>query len=153
MSKDRQAPSELPYQRMLQECLRGELRVLNAHLPCEQKTLSDLLGEEYPNVVCNDGSTHLFKRKELEYLASMIDTDEQEALLLPILIEVNPGQGEMAIICRGEVEEKVISKILDMPVTPKQGRIMIYKPQLALIRKPLKTTTQYLFSPKINQVS
>ena len=153
MNKDRQMLDELPYQRMLQECLIGELRVLNAHLPSEQKPLSDLLGEEYPNVVCNDGSTHLFKRKELEYLASMIDTDEQEALLLPILIEVNPGQGEMAIICRGEVEEKVISKILDMPVTPKQGRIMLYKPQLALIRKPLKTTTQYLFSPKINQVS
>jgi len=148
LSKDRQIPSELPYQRMLQECLRGELRVLNAHLPCEQKTLSDLLGEEYPNVVCNDGSTHLFKRKELEYLASMLDTDEQEALLLPMLIEVNPGQGEMAIICRGEVEEKVISEVLDMPVTPEQGRIMLYKPQLALLRKPLKTTTQYLFSPK-----
>ena len=140
--------NELPYQRMLQECLKGELRVLNAYLPCEQKTLSDLLGEEYPNVVCNDGSTHLFKRKELEYLASMLDTDEQEALLLPMLIEVNPGQGEMAIICRGEVEEKVISEVLDMPVTPKQKRIMLYKPQLALLRKPLKTTTQYLFSPK-----
>jgi len=140
--------NELPYQRMLQECLRGELRVLNAHLPCGQKPLSDLLGEEYPNVVCNDGNTHLFKRKELEYLASMLDTDEQEVLLLPMLIEVNPGQGEMAIICRGEAEGKIISKILDMPVTPKQKRIMIYKPQLALIRKPLKTTTQYLFSPK-----
>ncbi len=141
-------PDELPYQRMLQECLRGELRVLNAHLPCKQKPLSDLLSEEYPNIICNDGSTHLFKRKELEYLASILDTDEQEALLLPMLIEVNPGQGEMVIICRGEVEEKVISKILDMPVTPKQGRIMIYKPQLALIRKPLRTTTQYLFFPK-----
>jgi len=148
LSKDRQMLDELPYQKMLQECLRGELRVLNAHLPCEQKLLSGLLGEEYPNVVCNDGSTHLFKRKELEYLASMLDTDEQEVLLLPMLIEVNPGQGEMAIICRGEAEEKVISKILNMPVTSKQKRIMIYKPQLALIRKPLKTTTQYLFSPK-----
>jgi hypothetical protein len=134
---------------MLQECLRGELRVLNAYLPCEQKLLSNLLGEEYPNVVCNDGSTHLFKRKELEYLASLLDTGEQEALLLPMLIEVNPGQGEMAIICRGEVEEKVISKILDMPVTTKQERIMIYKPQLSLIRKLLKTTTQYLFAPTI----
>jgi len=141
-------PNESPYQRMLQECLRGELRVLNAHLPFEQKLLSDLLGEEYPNVVCNDGSTHLFKRKELEYLASMLDTDEQEALLLPMLIEVNPGQGEVAVICRGKAEEKVISKILDMPVTTKQERIMLYKPQLALIRKPLKTTTQYLFTPK-----
>jgi len=140
--------NELPYQRMLQECLRGELRVLNAHLPCEQKPLSDLLGKEYPSVVCNDGSTHLFKRKELEYLASLIDTDEQEALLLPMLIEVSSGQGEMAIICRGEVEEKVISRILDMPVTTKQERIMIYKPQLALLRKPLKTTTQYLFFTK-----
>ena len=140
--------NELPYQKMLQQCLAGELRVLNAYLPCEQKSLSDLLGAEYPNVVCNDGSSHLFKRKELEYLASMLDSDEQEALLLPMLIEVNPGQGEMAIICQGGVEEKVISKILDTPVTPKQKRIMIYKPQLALLRKPLKTTTQYLFSAK-----
>mgnify|MGYP003681961647 CR=1 FL=1 len=149
MSKGKQMSNELPYERMLQECLRGELRLLNAYLPSQQKPLSDLLGEEYPHVVCNDGSTHLFKEKELEYLASLIDTDEQEALLLPILIEVNPGQDEIAIICRGKVEEKVISKILNMPVTPRQKRIMLYKPQLALLRKPLKTTTQYLFSPKI----
>ncbi len=108
MSNERQLPDGLPYQRMLQECLRGELRVLNAYLPCKQKPLSNLLGEEYPNVVGYDGSTHLFKRKELEYLASLLDTGEQEALLLPMLIEVNPGQGEMAIICRGDVEEKVI---------------------------------------------
>ena len=149
MSNERQLPDELPYQRMLQEYLSGELRVLNAYLPCEQKSLSNLLGEEYPNVVCNDGSTHLFKRKELEYLASLLDTGEQKALLLPMLIEVNPGQGEVAIVCQGKVEKKVISKILDMPITTKQERIMIYKPRLALIRKLLKTTTQYLFAPTI----
>jgi len=142
-------PNQLSYQKILQECLRDELRVLNAHLPCEQKTLSELLGEEYPNVVCNDGSTHLFKRKELEYLASMTDTDEQEILLLPMLIEVNPGQSEVTIICQGEVEKKVISKILNMPTIVKENRIIIYRPQLALLRKPLKTTTQYLFPPKI----
>jgi uncharacterized protein (UPF0216 family) len=141
--------NELPYERLLQECLRGELRLLNAYLPRHQKLLSDLLREEYPHVVCTDGSTHLFKRKELKYLASLINDDEQEALLLPMLIGVSSGQGEMAIICRGEVEEKVISKILDMPVTPKQQRIMIYKPQLSILRQMLKTTTQYLFSPKI----
>lgn len=138
--------NELPYERILQECLAGELRVLNAHLPCQQKSLSDLLRKEYPHVACNDGSFYLFKGKELDYLASLIDADEQESLLLPILIEVNPGRGEMAIICRKEVEEKVISKILDMPVTTDQRRIILYKPQLALIRKRLKTTTQYLFS-------
>ena len=142
-------PDELPYQRMLQECLRGELRVLNAHLPCEQKSLSGLLVEEYPNVVCNDGSTHLFKRKELEYLASMLDTDEQEILLLPILIELGRNQAEAAIICQADAVQKLISKILNMPTTTEQGRIRIYKPQLALLRKRLKTTTQYVFSPKI----
>jgi uncharacterized protein (UPF0216 family) len=148
LNRSRQMPNDLPYQRILQEYLKDELRVLNAHLPCTQKPLSELLGEEYPNVACNDGTTHLFKRKELEYLAGMTDADEQQILLLPMLIEVHPGQNEMAIICQGDVEKKIISKILDMPVTIKQNRITIYKPQLALLRKPLKTTTQYLFSPK-----
>ena len=141
--------SELPYERLLQESLKGELRVVNAHLPSKQKPLSDLLGEEYPHVVCNDGSTHLFSRKELKYLTSLIDTNEQKALLLPMLIEVGAGQGEMAIICLGEVEEKVMTKVLDMPITPRQKKITIYKPQLAIVRKVLKTTTQYLFSPKL----
>ena len=140
--------SELPYERLLQECLKGEFRVVNAHLPSKQKPLSDLLGEEYPHVLCRDGSTHLFSRKELKYLANLITADEQKALLLPMILEVNAGQGEVAIICLGEVEEKVISKILDMPVTPRQKKIVIYKPQLALVRKQLRTTTQYLFPPK-----
>jgi len=141
--------SELPYERLLQESLKGELRVVNAHLPGKQKPLSDLLGEEYPCVVCGDGSTHLFSRKELKYLASLIDTDEQKALLLPILIEVSVGQDEMVVKCPGEVEVKVMAKILDMPITPRQERIKIYKPQLAVVRKRLRTTTQYLFLPKL----
>ena len=141
-------PNGLPYERMLQECLRGELRLVNAGLPRNQKTLSNLLHEEYPHIVCSDGSTHLFKRRELEYLASMVNVTEQE-VLLPMIIELGENQAEVAVICQGEVEEKVISKILDMPVTCEQGRIRIYKPQLALLRKILKTTTQYVFSPKV----
>jgi len=141
--------NSLPYERMLQECLKGELRVVNAGLPRSQKRLSDLLREEYPHVLCSDGSTHLFKRRELEYIANLINTEEQETLLLPMLIELGANKAEAAIICQTDVEEKVISKILNMPTTPKQGRITIYKPQLALLRKALKTTTQYVFSPKI----
>jgi len=140
--------SELPYDRLLQECLKGELRVVNAHLPSKPKPLSDLLTEEYPHVLCRDGSMHLFKRKELKYLASLIGDDEQKALLLPMLLEVNAGRGEVAVICQGEVEEKVMAKVLDMPVTPRQKKIVLYRPQLALVRKLLRTTTQYLFAPK-----
>jgi len=138
-----------PYERMLQECVRGELRIVNAGLPKSQERLSNLLNEKYPHVVCHDGSTHFFKKSELEYLASMLDTDEQKALPLPMLIELGANQAEAAIICEGEVEEKVISKALNMPVTCEQRRIRIYKPQLALLRRKLKTTTVYVFSPKI----
>jgi len=141
-------PNGLPYERMLQECLRGELRLVNAGLPRNQKTLSNLLHEEYPHIVCSDGSTHLFKRRELEYLTSMVNVTEQE-VLLPMIIELGENQAEAAVMCQGEMEEKIISKILDMPVTCEQGRIRIYKPQLALLRKILKTTTQYVFFPKV----
>ena len=138
----------LPYDKMLQEYLRDELRVLNAHLPRNQKSLAELLREDYPHVVCNDGSTHLFKRRELEYLASLIDADKQEALLLPMLVELGQNQAEAAVVCVGEIIEEVISKVLAMPIRCQQKRITIYKPQLALLRKKLKTTTQYVFSPR-----
>jgi len=147
--------NQSPYEKMLQDCLRGELRVVNTGLPQSQKRQSKenklfyLLNEKYPHVVCNDGSTHLFKKSELEYLASMIDTDEQKALPLPMLIELGANQAEAAIICEGKVEEKVISKALNMPVTCEEKRIRIYKPQLALLRRKFKTTTVYVFSPKI----
>ena len=138
-----------PYEKVLQNCLRGELRVVNAGLPQSQKRLSDLLNEKYPYVICNDGSTHFFKKSELEYLASMIDAEEQKALPLPLLIEIGANQAETAIICEGKIEEKVISKALNMPVTCQERRIRIYKPQLALLRRKFKTTTVYVFSPKI----
>jgi uncharacterized protein (UPF0216 family) len=138
-----------PYEKMLQESVRGELRLVNTGLPQSQKPLADLLNEEHPHVVCNDGSTHLFKKSELEYLASMLDTAEQRTLLLPMLIELGTSQGEAVILCAAEVEEKIVSEALDMPVTREEGRIRIYKPQLALLRKRFKTTTVYIFSPKI----
>jgi uncharacterized protein (UPF0216 family) len=140
---------DLPYERLLQESLKHELKVVNAHLPTKQKPLSDLLCEEYPHVICKDGTTHLFNRKELKYLAGLLDAGEQGSLLLPLLIEVGGGLGEMTVVCPGEAATKVIAGVLDMAVEPRQGRITIYKPQLAVIRGRLRTTTQYIFPPKI----
>ena len=138
-----------PYERMLQESLRGELRVVNAGLPQSQKRLADLLNEEHPHLLCTDGSTHLFKKSELAYLTSILDTEEQQALLLPMLIEIGANQAEAALICWGRVEEKVLSKTLSMPVACEERRIRIYRPQLALLRKRFKTATVYVFSPGI----
>ncbi len=139
------------YERMLQECLKGGLRIVNAGLPQNRKSLSDLLGEEYPHVMCSDSGVHSFKQKELEYIASLINANEQAALLLPILIELGANNAEATVICQTGIEEKIISKILNMPAQSKNGRITIYKPQLTLLRRMLKTTTQYIFTQKILQ--
>ncbi len=142
------AANQSPHEKILQNCLTGELRVVNTGLPRSQKSLSDLLEERYPHVICNDGGAHFLKRSELEYLSGLLDTDEQKALLLPMLIEVGANQAEAAVMCEGKIEEKVISKALNMQVICEERRIRIHKPQLALLRKKLKTTTVYLFSPK-----
>jgi len=123
------------------------MRVMNAHLPRKQKSLADLLCEEYPHVVCSDDSVHLFKRKELHYLAELITPDEQNDLLLPILIELQSNGDETTVISHHKVTEKVISAILEMPLTHRQERVILYKPQIALLRNKLKTTIQYVFSP------
>ncbi len=138
-----------PYERMLQEYLRGEFRVLNAHITLEPKTLAELLKETYPSVRARDGSSYLFKRRELEYLASFLSPDEQESLLLPLTIEVIAGEEEISILNRGEIELKIVSQVLGMPVSSHKGRVKLYKPQLAELRRVLRTATQYVFSPRL----
>jgi len=137
-----------PYNGFLQGYLRDELRVLNAHLPKERKSLATLLEEEHPHLICNDGSAHSFKRKELQYLASILSSEEQEALRLPILIEYTPEAGEGQVLSSGDVDAKVVSTILGTTVTPERNRIKIFGYQLSTLRRVLRTTTQYVFSVK-----
>ena len=138
------------YEKALQRYLQDEMRILNAHLPRKQKSLADLLCEEYPHVVCSDNSVHLIKRKELRFLAEVITPGEQSELFLPILIELHSDNDETTIISPNNVTEKIISAILEMPLTHRQGRVILYKPQIALLRNKLKTTIQYVFSPGIS---
>lgn len=134
------------YNALLQEALKDELRLLNAHLPLERKSLHDVVQDEHPHIVCSDGSTHIFKKKELRYLAGMLSADEQKALLLPILIKIHAGYNEISVLYGGEAEKKVISAILDMPLNVTTDGITIYKQQLGVLRKKLRTTTQYIFT-------
>lgn len=78
--------SGLPYERILHDCLKDELRVMNSYLPKSQKSLAELLKEEYPSVPSNDGTLHIFKKKELTYLAGLVSTENQSRLFLPIII-------------------------------------------------------------------
>lgn len=141
-------PTDPPSNGLIQGYLRDELKVLNAHLPHRRRPLAKLLQEEHPHVMCNDGNAHFFKRKELEYLSQILSYDEQEALLLPIIMEVTPDQSGVTIISEEGTEAKVLSRVLDMTVACEQKKITIFRPQLSLVRKTLKTTTQYVFSLK-----
>ncbi len=125
--------------------LKNEFKALNAQIPRKRKSLTELLKEEHPHVACNDGSAHFFKKKELEYLSQMLYENEQTSLLLPIIIEIISDQGWVTVRSKGEAEAKIFSKILDMNVVCKDGLITIFRPQLTIVRKVLKTTTQYVF--------
>lgn len=147
MNRSDATTGNLPEARLLEDYLKEELRVLNAHLPCGQRPLADLLKEQYPGVLCRDSNTYLFRKKELTYLAGLVNPGEEADLLLPILIEMKSESGEGVVLCRGQAEAGVISKILGMAVTVERNRITLYRPQLSLVRKLLRTTTQYLFAP------
>jgi uncharacterized protein (UPF0216 family) len=132
--------------RLPEELFAGELRVMNAHLPRSQKTLADLLEAPEPFVACRDDTPHLFKIEELRLLAEFLTPEEKRSLYLPMMIEVGAGpQGESLLRCRGTVEEKVVSRVLRMPVECRQGGITLYRPQLASLRNVLVTSTQYVF--------
>ncbi len=137
------------YEKVLQRYLSDELKVVNAHLPRQRKPLSELLDEEYPQVICSDGGVQSFKRKELAYLAELLNEEECRRLLLPMLIEVLPDQGEAIVLKSDGIEEKVISHILEMPLTRTERGIRIYRPQISALRQVLKTTTQYVFSAPV----
>jgi len=129
------------------EHLRKELGILIACLPKERKSLSQLLAEDRPHVICNDGVAHHFKRRELEYLAGIVGSEGAKELLLPILIELTPSSSEASIALRG-AELKVVERILGMEPTVRGGRIILYRPQVAALRRALRTSTQYFLAAR-----
>jgi uncharacterized protein (UPF0216 family) len=127
--------------------LKDEFKTFNAQLPRKRKVLAELLKEDDPHVIGHDGSAHFFRRKELESLSKLLDQEEARSLWLPILLEVSLDQEGITIRSREGIEAKIFSKILGMPVVHKENLITIFKPQLSVLRKVLKTTTQYVFVP------
>ena len=138
-----------PYEKLLQRCLEGELRIVNSGLAQRQKSLHDLLNETHPHVISCDGSMYTFKNKELQYIASLITPEEENELLLPITIEIGNISSETNVLCQSDIEVKVISKLLGMTIESKDSRIKLYRSQLAVLRKTARTTTQYMFAPGV----
>jgi len=124
--------------------LREELRVANKHLPLARKSLRELLEEEYPHVVCRDGSLHSFRRRELVELSKYVPREKWDRLLLPIIIEVASGEEELVGVVSDPYAAEVVSLILE--VSPGEGRVLLYKPQIYELRRRYSTIFQLALS-------
>jgi len=123
--------------------IKLELSKLNVHLPEKSLSLKDALSSAKPQVVTRDGSVHTFKREELEFLAGLLPEADRDKLQLPILIALEPKLGRGTARISGEAEVKVVSQVLEKE--PAAGELLIYRPEVAILRRKLSTTTQYLF--------
>jgi hypothetical protein len=125
--------------------LKFELSRLNIHLPERRISLKEAMESERPQVATRDGGVHAFKREELDFLAKTVPEADWGRLQLPILIALDPKLGRGAARITGEIETRTISQILG-----KKGKgeeLLIYRPEVAIVRRKLSTTTQYLFVP------
>lgn len=126
--------------------LKKQIQDLNKHLPKKRATLASLLEQEKPRITSKDGSTHRFKKSELEYIAEILPEELHKRLRLPIIIRISPGLGRGAARISGKTERIVVKEILGKEKSGEEGEeLVIYRPEVRVIRKKLPTTTQYAF--------
>lgn len=128
----------------VEKILAVEQAKLSAHLPAKRIALSEALLSSRPFVPLKSGQRHHFDKKELEFLASLLSPEEYDRLKLPIFITMDRHLGPGTARITGEPEVKILAKILGkQPVS----ELLIYRPEISVIRSKLPTTTQYLFVP------
>jgi len=127
------------------EIINKEISRINHHLPRVRKSLVKLLNEDTPKVQLRDGSFHYFKKRELEYLKSLLEDWELEKLYLPIVLEITTTwHGYFRV--RGKIEVKVIEKILGIyDILEEKREVTLPRYLLPKIRRTLPTTTTYAF--------
>lgn len=119
-----------------------ELAKLNAHLPDRRISLGVALSSPKPQVLARDGNVHSFKREELDLLARLMPETDWRKLQLPILISLEPKLGRGAARISDKFGAVVACKLLGKETT--EG-LLIYRPEVASLRRKLPTTTQYIF--------
>lgn len=123
--------------------LRFELSKLNLHLPERRMTLQEAISSERPRVRTKAGGFHEFDRAELEALGKLVPKEEWGKLHLPILISLDRSLGRGAAKITGRAEVRVTARVLGRK--PLGEELVIYRPEIAQLRRKLPTTTQYFF--------
>ncbi len=129
---------------LIEALLREELRVANKHLPRSRKPLGELLSEEYPSVLCRDGTLHFFRKRELERISSLVEREHWDRLLLPIVIAIVPESESFVGVVEDRYAAELIGKILGLEY--RGGTLFLYKPQLYELRREYSTIFQFALS-------
>ncbi len=135
----------MPAEDYIERILIDEYRVINRHAPYRRRSLKELLSMEIPEVVLRDGTRHMVRREELRFLASILEEKDYPRLMIPIVLEVNPKYGAGAVVIRDPLAARVIAQILGLK--EHSVPLIIYRPQLSIVREKLRTTTTILFMP------
>lgn len=94
--------------------------------------------------MARNGSVHAFKREELEFLKGLLPETDWDKLRLPILIAFDLKLGRGTARINGEAEVKIVSQVLGKESDAGE-ELLIYRPEVAMLRRKLPTTTQYFF--------
>jgi uncharacterized protein (UPF0216 family) len=123
------------------------MEMMNRHVPSKRTSLAELLKAKEAEYRGKDGVVYHIKRKELEFLASIVDAWDQPKLKLPIIIMTDTSyEAGGAWKIMGRIEVKVVSQIVGRePEFPDQMRL--FHPHMVKLRTELPTATTTLFSP------
>jgi hypothetical protein len=126
--------------------LQRFLIIMNQHLPVQRRSLAELLLEAEPSYEGKDGHRYRLDRKELEYIASLLEPSERSRFRLPILLMSDTGYETGAWKVEGKLEVKVMSRILGIEPDTEE-RMRFYYPHLNDLRRRLPTSTTVMFLP------
>jgi uncharacterized protein (UPF0216 family) len=115
-----------------------ELHKLNNHLPKQRLTLTELLKKENPTAESMDGSSIVFKKSELEELASLVPSEYHDRIRLPIIVLRRMELGKSVYTVAGNpTEEFLVKKLLGMTSEEYHRRLRQEEPPAYLYRSQI----------------
>ncbi|MEM0197082.1 MAG: DUF61 family protein [Sulfolobales archaeon] len=129
---------------LVEVLLREELKIVNKHLPHYRKSLKELLKEEFPSVICRDGTQHFFRRSELERVSTLIDKENWDHVFLPVVITIIPESRGIVGVIEDKYAIELVSRILG--IEHRSEKLFIYEPQLFELRRNYSTIFQLALS-------
>jgi uncharacterized protein (UPF0216 family) len=126
--------------------VRKMLEMMNRHVPSKRVSLAEHLKGQEAAYEGKDGVRYHIKRKELEYLASLLEEWEWTKLKLPIIIMTDTAYDGGAWKIMGKVEVRVVSKIVERE-PEYEDNMRLFHPHMVKLRTVLPTATTTLFSP------